>query len=434
MITTKKFKQTVGAAVVGLSLALLAVPVLAQAPAAAGQQAKTPIIVSPEQAQALIASGAKIIDLRSAKAFAEGHIPGAVNLPWVRLNQREIDGVRNEFAEDAVIEKALSAAGLSYADTVLIYDSSALPGRAYTVFDYAGFKKLHVLDGGIGAWKGGLSSEAVTPTPTAFKLTQKNEIRVNKQFVESKVGQAGVTIIDGRDAAAYLDGHIPTAKSLPSSDWLASDKSLKPQQALNQWLGEQQINSEDQIVSYCGSGVAAANNYLALRNLGYDNVAFYDASWDEWSRDPKSAQSIAFNNYTFNAGAHHTGQTTTDGIPIAGAVSGVPQFLDIAAVRKAAEDSNTVIVDIRSPADYDWGHIPNAVNVFWDDTFNADRTLKSNDELAAIYKKAGVTPDKRVVIYARGGYQLTHTYTALSLLGYKNIDFFTAKFDGWKSN
>lgn len=434
MITTKTFKQTVGAAMVGLTLALLSVPVMAQAPAAAVQQAKTPIIVTAEQAEALIASGAKIIDLRSPKAYSIGHIPGAVNLPWVRLNQREVDGIRNEFAEDAVIEKELSAAGLSYEDTVLIYESNALPGRAYTVFDYAGFKKLHVLDGGVGAWKTALSTEAVAPTPTAFKLSQKNEIRVNKQFVESKVGQSGVTIIDGRDEAAYLDGHIPSAKSLPSSSWLAADKSLKPQESLSQLLGAKEIHPEDQIVSYCGSGVAAASNYLALRNLGYENVAFYDASWDEWSRDPKSPQSISFNNYTFNAGANNSGQTTTDGIPIAGPASGVPQFLDIAALRKAADDSKTVIVDIRSPADYDWGHIPNSVNVFWDGTFNADRTLKSNDELAAIYKKAGVTPDKRVVIYARGGYQLTHTFTVLSLLGYKNIDFFTAKFDGWKSN
>ena len=40
-------------------------------------------------------------------------------------------------------------------------------------------------------------------------------------------------------------------------------------------------------------GVAAANNYLALRNLGYDNVVLYDASWDEWSRDPRAGQQVS---------------------------------------------------------------------------------------------------------------------------------------------
>lgn len=397
----------------------------AAAPAAAAHSAQQgSIIISADQAKALAAAGAKVIDLRPAKDYAAGHIPGAINLPWIKFNQREVDGVRNEFASDEVIERELAAAGLGYDDTLVIYENSALPGRAYVVFEYAGFNKVHVLDGGVGAWKEKLSTAAVAPQPSAFKLSRKKEIRVDKQFVESKVGKAGVTLIDGRDEEAYLDGHIPGAKSLPAPKLLTAERTLKPQSTLTQVLADKQINPDDEIVSYCGSGVYAANNYLALRNQGYRNVAFYDASWDEWSRDPKAGQSVAYDNYTFDvAGAGSA----------AGGRDGVPQFIDIDALKKAADDKKAVIVDVRAPADYDWGHIPNSVNVFWDTTLNADRTLKSTAELDKLYKAAGVTPDKRVIIYARGGYQLTHTYTTLSLLGYKNIDFFTGKFEGWKS-
>ncbi|ENO84852.1 sulfurtransferase [Thauera linaloolentis] len=422
-------KKSLRAVLLAVSLPALAITAytgaaVAAAPAAAQAAQQGNIIISADQAKKLAASGAKIIDLRPAKDYAAGHIPGAINLPWIKFNQREVDGVRNEFASDEVIERELAAAGLSYDDTLVIYENSALPGRAYVVFDYAGFKKVHVLDGGVGAWKEKLSTEAVTPQPSAFKLSQKKEIRVDKKFVEGKVGKAGVTIIDGRDEEAYLDGHIPGAKNLPAPKLLTAERTLKPQSALTQVLADKQINPDDEIVSYCGSGVYAANNYLALRNQGYRNVAFYDASWDEWSRDPKAGQSVAYDNYTFDV----TGTQTT-----AGSKSGVPQFINIDELKKATDDKKAVIVDVRAPADYDWGHIPNSVNVFWDTTLNADRTLKSAAELDKIYKAAGVTPDKRVIIYARGGYQLTHTYTALSLLGYKNIDFFTGKFEGWKS-
>lgn len=49
------------------------------------------------------------------------------------------------------------------------------------------------------------------------------------------------------------------------------------------------------------------------------------------------------------------------------------------------------------------------------------------------YAKAGLSPEKRVIVYARGGYQLSHAYTVLGLLGYKDVAFFTGKFEGWKS-
>lgn len=437
MPTQLPLKRSLLALALTASLTLPALHVLtaeSQAAVAQTSQAAAPaIIIAVDQLEALQAAGAKVIDLRSARDYEAGHIPGAINLPWVRLNQREVDGIRNEFAEDSVIERELAAVGLNYSDTLVIYENSSLPGRAFAVLDYAGFEKLHVLDGGINAWKKERSTTATQLPPSNFRLTQKKEIRVNKAFVESRVGQAGTLIIDGRDEEAYLDGHIPGARNVPAPLLLTADRTLKQDSSLTQLLSSNQVNPDDEIVSYCGSGVYAANNYLALRNLGYQNVAFYDASWDEWSRDPHAGQSIAYDNYTVTPDSAQPVQTTADGIPVGRRNTDVPRLLDVTELNRLSSDRRTVIVDVRSPADYDWGHIPNSVNVFWDTTLNDDRTLKSYDELAEIYKAAGVTPDKHVVIYARGGYQLSHTYTALSLLGYKNVDFFTGKFEGWRS-
>lgn len=393
----------------GLSVFILgATPVFA---------ADLPIIVNGSEAQQLVSAGAKIVDVRSAAAYAKGHLPGAVNVPWQALNQSEVDGVRNEFADDATFEKVLSAAGLAYGDTVLIYDTNSLPGRAYVAFEYAGLgARTHVLDGGVAGWSGGLTTEPAKVKPTTFKLTQKNDIRVNKAYVAGKVGAEGAIIIDGRNEDAYADGHIPGATAVPSANLLTKEATLKPQALISTLLTSKGVTRDREVVSYCGSGVAAANNYLALRNLGYTKVVLYDGSWDEWSRDPKAGQEVSLANYGFDA---------------AGKTAGGPAFLDEAGVKAAAADPKSIVVDVRSPSDFAAGHIPGSVNVYWNATLGSDRVLKPADQLKALYAAAGVTPDKRVVLFTRGGFQLTHSFTVLNLLGYRNVDFFTGKFEGW---
>jgi 3-mercaptopyruvate sulfurtransferase SseA len=387
---------------------------------AAEQQQAFPIIVSATQAEKLIADGAKVVDVRGEAAYAKGHVRGAVNLPWQRLNISEEDGIRNEFAGDATFEKELSAAGLRYGDRIVIYDTTALPGRAYVAFEYAGFgDAVHVLDGGIAAWKGELSTEAVTAEASGFKLERKNDIRVDKAYVAGKVGSSDAVIIDGRNEEAYADGHIPGAQAIPAASLLKKDATLQSEPVLTALLQSKGVSPDREVVSYCGSGVAAANNYLALRNLGYKNVVLYDASWDEWSRDPRAGQQVSLPNYTFDA----TGRSS----------DGAPEFLDAAAVTARAGQPDAVIVDVRSPSDYAAGHIPGAVNVYWDATLDKDRVLLPADQLRKIYTEAGVTPDKRVVLFTRGGLQLSHSYTVLNILGFRKVDFFTGKFEGWEN-
>ena len=390
--------------------------------AAHAEAQQFPIIVSVEQAKELIAGGAKVIDVRSPEAYAKGHIPGAVNLPWQRLNVSESDGIRNEFAGDEVFEKELSAAGISYGDTILIYDTTALPGRAYVAFEYAGLgDKTHVLDGGAAAWSDGFSSQAAEVTATAFKLEHKKDIRVDKDYVASKVGADGSIIIDGRNEDAYADGHIPGAQALPAASLLTKEATLQSEPVLTALLQSKGVTPDREVVSYCGSGVAAANNYLALKNLGYSNVVLYDASWDEWSRDPRAGQQVSLANYTF------------EGAVAEGAADDAPEFLSEAEIKALADNPEVVIVDVRSPSDYAAGHIPGSVNVFWDATFDEDRVLLPAEKLKALYEEAGVTPEKRVILFTRGGLQLSHSYTVLNLLGYRDVDFFTGKFQGWEN-
>jgi 3-mercaptopyruvate sulfurtransferase SseA len=410
------FALTLGAPAIGS-----AIPMSAFSIAAFAQEAGYPIIVNEQQFKELADKGAKIVDVRPQAAFEAGHVPGAVSLPWAKLNLSERDGIRNEFAEDSVIEEAIRIAGLSNGDTLLIYDTNSLPGRAFIALEYAGFKNIHVLDGGVGGFSGDLSTGAVDVAKSDFKITDKFDMRVDKAYVETKLKANDSVIVDGRNSDAFVDGHIPGAKSLVAARLLTEDKKVLPEDVLNNLLASRGIDKEKEILSYCGSGVAAANNYIALRNLGYKNVRIYDESWDEWSRDPQAGQSLALGNYAFS------------GEDVSVEASGGPKFLSAEQVKELAQNPDVVVVDVRSPSDYSAGQIPGSVNVFWDTTLDENRVLKDPAELKKIYEAAGVTPDKQVILFTRGGVQLTHSYTVLSLLGFKNVNFFTGKFEGWEN-
>src|SRR5690606_1607517 len=176
------FALTVAAPMLGAGLPNSILGISAQA-----QEAGYPIIVNTDQFAELASKGAKIVDVRQQAAFEEGHIPGAVSLPWAKLNVSERDGIRNEFQPDDVIEQIVSAAGLNNGDTLVIYDTNSLPGRAFIALEYAGFKdKIHVLDGGIGAFTDKLETGAVEVAKTDFKITDKFDMRVDKAYVETK--------------------------------------------------------------------------------------------------------------------------------------------------------------------------------------------------------------------------------------------------------
>src|SRR5690606_5003769 len=107
-----------------------------------------------------------------------------------------------------------------------------------------------------------------------------------------------------------------------------------------------------------------------------------------------------------------------------------PKFLDEAAVR-AAQKAGAAVVDVRPADDYVVGRIPHSVNVYWNDTLNADRTLKSSAELRELFAKQGVTADEHVVIFARGGRPLDHAYDVLKVRGVERVDACEGKWEGW---
>ena len=109
---------------------------------------------------------------------------------------------------------------------------------------------------------------------------------------EIEAGLTVLTLIDARSQRRFdgleepidaVAGHIPGAHCRPFTDNLAADGAFKPRQQLRARFA----GLANQPVCYCGSGVTAAHNVLAMRLAGLDEPALYPGSWSEWSADPR---------------------------------------------------------------------------------------------------------------------------------------------------
>ena len=380
------------------------------------------IFINPTQLKNLLRrQGVKVIDVRSAFDYAKGHIAGAISIPWHTILVPERDGLRNKWADNTVIEKVFEQAGLSYDDYLILYNEDAIgAGIPFVIFTYAGFDNLHVLDGGIGAWEGKIDALPVKPASSTFIMTRKkSELVVNKEYVDSKIGDPTTRIVEGRSSQAFNDGHIPTATNVTPAIYMNEKKFLKPRDVILRDLASKGVTPEKEIILYCGSSGASSRNFMVLKEVGFENVVLYVKSWDEWSIDTNKVQELGVPNFTFAGSVVNTKDSLG------------PCFFSQFELKLAIKQNSVVVLDVRSESDYRIGCIPGSVNVYWNDTLNDNRNPRSAEELIAIFTQQGVTPDKHIVIFTRGGVQLTYMYTLLKMLGYPQVSAYNGRWSGW---
>jgi thiosulfate/3-mercaptopyruvate sulfurtransferase len=381
------------------------------------------VFLSPAQLKALIGKpGFKVIDARSAADYSKGHIAGAISIPWNRIQVPERNGLRNKWADDSVLEQVFAQAGLSYDDKIVMYDAGTIgAGPVFAIFTYAGFADLRVLDGGFDEWDGAADKTPAKPAPSSFTLSRKNgSFVVEKDYVAGKIGDPQARIVEGRTKPAYDDGHIPTARHLDPATHVKDGEFLKPRKELLADLEKKGITPDKQIVLYCGSGGAASRNFMVLRELGFKDLKVYLNAWDDWSIDTSKGQELGVPNFSFAGSILQPGNSLG------------PRFFSQSELLTALQQKSVLVLDVRSAADYNIGRIAGSVNVYWNDTLDANRNPKSRDSLTALFAAKGVSPDKHIVIFTRGGTQLAYTYTLLKLLGYPNVSAYTGRWDGWE--
>ncbi len=250
-------------------------------------------------AEHLSDSGACIVDARGAGRYAEGHLPGAVNLPVARLDDPAAP-VRSTLLPAERFSTLVGNLGIGSDDPVVIYDDGPglMAARTFWALEYYGHQKLAVLDGGIAKWAAEgkpLSTEAASPQPKQYTATVHPERGATKESVKGKLEQAGVAILDVRSmdeytgavVNAFKGGHIPGAKHLEWSDALNPAAGvIKGAEDLATQFEGVGVTQDKEVITYCQGGVRAAHSYYVLRLLGYDKVSNYSGSWGDWGNDP----------------------------------------------------------------------------------------------------------------------------------------------------
>jgi thiosulfate/3-mercaptopyruvate sulfurtransferase len=238
-----------------------------------------------------------IVDGRPPEVYAQGHIPGAVNLPSQGLATRSSEEIETGPWRDRTVEQ-LGTLGISPSNMVVAYDDqgSYFAARVRWALKHLGHDRAVILDGGLSAWtKLGqpLSTDTPARAPTTYTGTTDPGRLATATYILERLGDPNVQILDVRTLAMYTgedpgtfkrSGHIPTALNL---DWVnnvqaeqpRTFKSLAELQALYDGIG---LDRNKEIIVYCNGGVWSANTMFVLEMLGYPHVRLYSASWGEW--------------------------------------------------------------------------------------------------------------------------------------------------------
>jgi thiosulfate/3-mercaptopyruvate sulfurtransferase len=244
---------------------------------------------------------------RGYQDYLRGHIPGAI---YAHLDDdlcgSIVPGVTGRHplpSVDRMAEK-FSGWGIDAQVQVVVYDDwpeVGLPvaARLWWMLRYSGHKKVAVLDGGWGKW---LSQSypvqtAVESRPErVFSPNIQPQLLASTDQVDRFRRSQGFCVVDSRSADRYrgenetidpVAGHIPGAISLPFAGTLSSSGTFHSRDDLRMIYqsGLGKIPAE-QVVFYCGSGVTAAVNVLAMAHAGLGDARLYAGSWSEWITDP----------------------------------------------------------------------------------------------------------------------------------------------------
>lgn len=226
----------------------------------------------------------------SRQAYSQAHIENSVFLDQRKLYKGGFNPNEPGFVvSKEEFEELMGELGITPETHVVIYGNPKNPfvARAFWVLKYYGHEKVSYLDGGIDAWvaKGfTLSSAPVQVSAATYQVQEpRKEVRVEAEYILSKLNDPGVVIVDTRSSGEYAAGRIPGAVHLNWVRNLKGDGTFKDLEELAKMYEEAGVTKDKEVIVYCKTGTRSSNTFLVLKELlQYPNVKNYDASWNEW--------------------------------------------------------------------------------------------------------------------------------------------------------
>jgi thiosulfate/3-mercaptopyruvate sulfurtransferase len=231
-------------------------------------------------------------------AFHRGHIPGAQFVDLDAELAAPPGPGRHPLPDPAAFQAAMRSHGVSASQPVVVYDAATgmAAARAWWTLRYFGHPDVRVLDGGLAAWEAAgkpLTAEE-TPAEAGDIEAVPDSMPMLDAAAAAQLAIDGI-LIDARARERFrgdvepvdpVAGHIPGARNLPAAGNNDADGRFLSEEELRKRFATVGAIPGSSVGAYCGSGVVAAQEVLALSVAGID-AALYVGSWSDWITDPE---------------------------------------------------------------------------------------------------------------------------------------------------
>lgn len=236
----------------------------------------------------------------SGKAYAEGHLPGAVSWLW-REDLQQPD--RHDVPDTATWEALLARSGITPETTIVLYgaNNNWYPSFAFWLLTIYGHRAMHVLDGGRKKWLAEglpMTTEPPAIAPTSYRAAEPDwSLRASADDVLAGLGDPGRILVDARSPEEYRGeqfapgtpaqfgaraGHIPGAVHVPWERTVNDDGSFKSAAELAALYGAAGVEPGQEVIPYCTIGGRSGHTWFVLSQLLGYRARLYDGSWGEW--------------------------------------------------------------------------------------------------------------------------------------------------------
>lgn len=239
------------------------------------------------------------------RAYLEGHIPGAVYADTAtHLAGEIIPGVtgRRPFPDAEVFAAQLGLWGIDESTQVVTYDADGgrmSAARVWLMLKWMGHDRVAVLDGGWQAWVaagGEVTADVPERASTTYPMRLRPELLADVDEVDAYRQRSRTCVFDSRGAEGYhgggvyhdaVRGHIAGAGLADRANTTNADLTFRSPEELRAYYGDLLDGVEpSEVIYYCGSGITAAQNVLAMSIAGLEGSRMYVGSWSEWITDP----------------------------------------------------------------------------------------------------------------------------------------------------
>jgi len=246
---------------------------------------------------------------------------------------------------------------------------------------------------------------------------------ISSTELNSILKDPNIIIADTRSFKEYSEGHIPGAVNLDlfAFHWIDTTKQgiENFNNQTNHLLSFLGVTSEKKVIFYDSiSGMLAARGVWMLHYFSHQNTSMLDGGFTKWKKENLSIET-KLNGFKPSQFSGKINSAIISGFEY---------------IRENLDDVK--IIDVRSSGEYDGsviraaqsGHIPNSINIDWNQNLNEDGTLKNNDELSKMYN---FPKDSEIITYCQGAYRAANTFLVLKKLGFKNVRVYLGSWGEW---